>query len=257
MHPQIAEVVRLLASVPQAAVHITSNGNLMSEQLARDLIAAGVKSIQFSVDAQTPETYKKIRGAKLEKVQRNVRRFLQVRDKLKPDLYVNLCIINQGDATSEIEDFKAYWRKHGASSVSVYQLFEPASHALGQWKVPNKYFEEKKRTPCTALWDQCFIYPDGEVSLCCTTLIRVPQDGVMSVGNFYHHSLQDIWLGAQYRKLRQDLIHNRLKDHPYCESCDNWSSSYQFKKTLEDGTIFIYGESMGYYFFPEKNPGLS
>ena len=46
--------------------HITSNGNHLSEKLGRELIAAGIKSLHFSVDAQTTATYKKIRGAKLE-----------------------------------------------------------------------------------------------------------------------------------------------------------------------------------------------
>jgi MoaA/NifB/PqqE/SkfB family radical SAM enzyme len=254
LHPRIAEIVRLLASVPHSTVHITSNGNLMNGDLARAIIGAGIKSMQFSVDAQTPETYKKIRGAKLEKVQRNVERFLRLRDELRPGLYVNLCIINQEGAAGEIEDFKAYWRAKGASSVSVYQLFKPEEGNSAHWVVPNKYFEEKTRTPCTALWDQCFVYPDGEVSLCCTTLSRVPQDGVISKGNFNEQSLKDIWFGALYQKVRDDLINERFDDHKYCKECDNWSSSYQYKKTLADGTEFIYGESMGYYYFPAEKP---
>jgi MoaA/NifB/PqqE/SkfB family radical SAM enzyme len=252
LHPDLPAIVRLLAAVPQSTVHVTSNGNLLSEKLGRALIEAGIKSVQFSVDAQTQATYKKIRGAKLEKVQRNVERFLRLRDELHPGLYVNLCIINQEGASEEIEDFKAYWRQKGASSVSVYQLFKPAEGNNAQWIVPKKYFEEKSRTPCTALWDQCFVYPDGEVSLCCTTLIRVPQEGVISKGSLKTQSLRDIWFGAMYQKVREDLIDERFEDHKYCADCDNWSSSYQYKKTLQDGTEFIYGESMGYYFFPEQ-----
>lgn len=254
LHPDLATIVKLLASVPHSTVHITSNGNLLNAELGRALIENGIKSIQFSVDAQTPATYKKIRGAKLEKVQRNVERFLRLRDELRPGLYVNLCIINQEGASGEIEDFKAYWREKGASSVSVYQLFKPAEGNNAQWVVPNKYYEEKTRKPCTALWDQCFLHPEGDVSLCCTTLIRVPQDGVISKGNLNQNSLTDIWFGALYQKVRSDLIDERFDDHPYCRDCDNWSSSYQFKKTLPDGTNFIHGESMGYYYFPEKEP---
>ena len=186
-------------------------------------------------------------------MQRNVERFLRLRDELRPGLYVNLCIINQEGASAEIEDFKAYWREKGASSVSVYQLFKPAEGNNAQWVVPNKYYEEKTRKPCTALWDQCFLHPEGEVSLCCTTLIRVPQDGVISKGNLNENSLAEIWFGALYQKVREDLIDERFEEHPYCRDCDNWSSSYQFKKTLPDGTDFIYGESMGFYFFPQKD----
>lgn len=254
LHPELPAIVRLLAAVPHSTVHITSNGNLLSEELGRELIEAGIKSLQFSVDAQTQETYKKIRGAKLAKVQRNVERFLRLRDELRPGLYVNLCIINQEGAADEIEDFKAYWRQKGASSVSVYQVFKPAEGDGAHWVVPNKYYVEKTRTPCTALWDQCFVYPDGEVSLCCTTLTRVPQDGVISKGNLKESSLREIWFGALYQKVRKDLIDERFEDHKYCAECDNWSSSYQYKKTLEDGTEFVYGESMGYYFFPAQKP---
>lgn len=256
MHPKIVRIVELLASVPRSTVHITSNGNLMREEIARGVIEGGLASMQFSVDAQTPETYKKIRGAKLEKVQRNVDRFLRLRDEIKPSLYVNLCIINQEGASEEIEDFKVYWREKGASSVSVYQLFAPNGENKAQWVVPNKYFEEKKRTPCTALWDQCFLFPEGEISLCCTTLIRVPQDGVISTGNFRHNSLKDIWLGEKYQEIRRNLIYGKLDGQKYCAECDNWSSSYQFKRKLDDGTVLVFGESMGYYYFPEKNPHL-
>ncbi|MCA3265843.1 MAG: radical SAM protein [Azospirillum sp.] len=256
MHPKIVRIVELLASVPRSTVHITSNGNLMREEIARGVIEGGLASMQFSVDAQTTETYKKIRGAKLEKVQRNVDRFLRIRDEIKPNLYVNLCIINQEGAADEIEDFKKYWRQKGASSVSVYQLFAPNGENKAQWVVPNKYFEEKKRTPCTALWDQCFLFPEGEISLCCTTLIRVPQDGVISTGNFRQRSLKDIWLGDKYQEIRRNLIYGKLEGQKYCAECDNWSSSYQFMKKAEDGTVLVFGESMGYYYFPEKNPGL-
>jgi MoaA/NifB/PqqE/SkfB family radical SAM enzyme len=256
MHPDIVRIVELLASVPKSVVHITSNGTLMREHIARGVILGGLTSMQFSVDAQTPETYRKIRGGKLEKVQRNVERFLRMRDELKPDLYVNLCIINQEGASEEIEEFKKYWRGKGASSVSVYQLFKPVKGNKTQWVVPTKYFEEKQRTPCTALWDQCFLFPEGEISLCCTTLIRVPQDGVISTGNFRKESLKDIWLGKRYQKIRENLIYGKLDDQKYCAECDNWSSSYQFKKRLEDGTVLVFGESMGYYYFPERNPGF-
>lgn len=252
LHPNLVKIVEMLRSIPNSTVHITSNGNIFSEKLARGLINAGLQSIQFSVDAQTAETYKKIRGGKLSKVQSNVKRFLDLRRELGKDVYVNICIIDQEGATGEIEDFKVYWRKAGASSVSVYRLFKPDNENSAKWVVPSKNFEEKARTPCTAAWDQCFVFPDGEISLCCTTLLRVPQDGIISKGDIKQESLKDVWLGEPYQKLRRDLINNDLKDHKYCADCDNWSSSYQYQKVETDGTKIVYGESMAYHFYPEN-----
>lgn len=208
--------------------------------------------MQFSVDAQKAETYHKIRGGKLEKVQRNVKRFLDLREELGREVSVNICIIDQDGAHDEIDDFKAYWREAGATSVSVYRLFKPDAKDPAKWVVPSKYFEENARTPCTAAWDQCFVYPDGEISLCCTTLIRVPQEGVISKGNLKTQTLGEVWLGYEYQKLRTDLINNDLKDHKYCADCDNWSSSYQFMKIEQDGTKIVYGESMAFHYFPEN-----
>lgn len=252
LHPKLAEIVRLLAEIPNSTVHITSNGNIFNEKLARAVILNGVKSMQFSVDAQKAETYHKIRGGKLEKVQRNVKRFLDLREELGREVSVNICIIDQDGAHDEIDDFKAYWREAGATSVSVYRLFKPDAKDPAKWVVPSKYFEENARTPCTAAWDQCFVYPDGEISLCCTTLIRVPQEGVISKGNLKTQTLGEVWLGYEYQKLRTDLINNDLKDHKYCADCDNWSSSYQFMKIEQDGTKIVYGESMAFHYFPEN-----
>ena len=42
-------------------VQFNSNGLLLTEEVSRNLIKKGLKLIDFSVDAASPETYKKIR----------------------------------------------------------------------------------------------------------------------------------------------------------------------------------------------------
>ncbi len=250
LHPDLPAIVRRLARTPGAIVHITSNATILSEEKSRQLIEAGLGSVSFSVDAHTQETYTEIRGAKLSKTQRNVETFLRLRDEINPNLSVNLCIIEQRGAIKEIPDFTAHWREQGADSASVYKLFTPAD-ADGNWKLDSRYFKDGRRTPCQAVWDQMFLYPGGEVSLCCTTLARVPQDGIIAYGNLNDRSVRDIWLGVDYQTVRTALIDEDFANHPYCESCNVWAQTYQYERVMDDGTRFVYGDSMGYYFYPE------
>ena len=70
--PSIIEKIR--AMNPRIQVSMTSNGALMSEAIANNLIKCGTDSINISIDAADPETYARIRvGAKLESVRDNIR----------------------------------------------------------------------------------------------------------------------------------------------------------------------------------------
>ncbi|WP_448207922.1 radical SAM protein [Azospirillum sp. sgz302134] len=252
LHPQITDIVRLLTSIPGAIVHITTNATLLTEERSRQLIEAGVQSVSFSVDAHSQDTYKAIRGAKLARTQRNVEGFLRLRQELNPGLSVNLCIIDQEPASTEIEDFKNHWRERGVSSVSVYQLFSPEPDGI-YWNLTDRVFREQTRSPCRAVWEQVFVYPGGEVSLCCTTLVRVPQDGMVSMGNLNGSSLRDIWQGVPYQRVRGDLIDEDFSERPYCRDCGIWSQTYQFENVLTDGTKLITSETMEYFLFPDHD----
>jgi len=253
MHPNILEIVAILAKEAGKTLHITTNGSLWSKKISEQLIKNGLSSVSFSLDAINPETYKKIRKkGDLNKTVENILSFLELKEKYNPKINVNICIIEQPDSKNEIDQFIQFWKTKNIDSVSIYKLFELIDKENFIFEIKNKYYKEKKRVPCSALWDQTFIYPEGEVSLCCTTLGRVPKDGIISMGNIYNNSIQEIWIGEKYQSVRKDLINGNFKKIPYCKICTHWAATYQQEEILNDGTIKIYNENESFFYFSKK-----
>lgn len=86
-HPEIVEMVRR-AKTTGAAVELITNGTLLGEDRARNLIAAGLDVLWISLDGATPESYTDVRrGAALLEVIAHVTRLRDLRGKsLKPEI---------------------------------------------------------------------------------------------------------------------------------------------------------------------------
>jgi radical SAM protein with 4Fe4S-binding SPASM domain len=82
LNPQLLEMVRAVRA-RGARVGFNSNGMLLTEARARDLIEAGTSWLHISLDGATAESYEAIRhGARFERVRSNLRRLLELRDEL-------------------------------------------------------------------------------------------------------------------------------------------------------------------------------
>jgi MoaA/NifB/PqqE/SkfB family radical SAM enzyme len=80
-HPHIVSMVAQ-ASAAGAPVDLITNGTLLDERCARDLVAAGLDMLWVSLDGATPESYTDVRlGAALPAVLANLARF---RDLCRP-----------------------------------------------------------------------------------------------------------------------------------------------------------------------------
>lgn len=84
LHPQIVEMVALAKGLG-SRTEIISNGLLLHPSLSRDLVAAGLDSIVFSLDGTSAEAYADVRpGADLALVEKNVGALREARNG-RPD----------------------------------------------------------------------------------------------------------------------------------------------------------------------------
>lgn len=237
VHPELVPWIARARELGVPEVHVTTNGTLLNQQRADALVQAGVTRVYVSLDAATAETYQKIRGWNFEKVVRHTRGLLDARDRLNPDLRVYTTMILQGDAVAERDAFVAQWREYGADGVVVYQLSE---HHGGDNTIVGQYFEPTPPTArhaCSSVFEECYVYPEGEVSMCCTTMILVPQTGLISLGNVLERPLADVWLGAGYSDLRRRLLRNEVADLPACRDCQIWQASETRDVVTADYTL--------------------
>jgi len=72
LHPDLVWMVRTCKELG-CMVSFHTNGLLLTDEAARELIDAGLDGLTISIDGATPETYKAVRGARLDTLVDNLR----------------------------------------------------------------------------------------------------------------------------------------------------------------------------------------
>lgn len=208
-------------------VGTTSNGALMTADLAEAAILAGLDQINFSLDAYSREAYGKIRvGLPFEVVMNNVRDFINLRNNLgrrKPLVTVDL-IENQHNQ-GETKPFINRW-KGIADLVNITTLHTWAGsyrEKVGSGQLHRKS-EVIKREPCRFLWTDMVINWDGRVSACCQDY-----EANLVVGDATKTPLKEIWRGKVLSFLREKHLAGRMEEIPLCRNCDYRSVWWLFR----------------------------
>ncbi len=85
-HPSIVEMVAQAKALGSPKIELITNGCLLTENIATNLIRAGLDTLWVSLDGIRPESYSDVRlGALLPQVLENLRRFKEIREKLRLD----------------------------------------------------------------------------------------------------------------------------------------------------------------------------
>ena len=248
MHPKLLTLVKKARDLGVPYMHITTNGTLLNTARSTELMTSGLTSLNVSIDAVTPETYKKVRGWDLNKLVKNVEELLAIRAATGSKTQIFIAMILQDEAVHEEAAFIEFWRSRGADGVVVYQLSE---HHHGENYFKDKYFKHtppSERHACQSVWQEVYVYPEGEVSTCCTTLILVPQKGLISMGNVNERTLSEIWSGPEYSGLRRRLLTNDIENDIACKDCDIWHACEQ-KSERRDGYLLEMNPTMATHSF--------
>jgi len=233
LHPRLAKFIQICRCEGVPKVHLTTNGQLLDETRAIALLEAGITSIDISIDAATPETYSKVRGADFDRVQSNVINFLRLRDRLGISCEVRTSFVrNKESSDKEEKIFLDRWLSK-VNDVFILNVAEYQETNI-RLKKTNKavesslqYYLNKSsgRWTCLFPFIEMAILPDGRVYYCIETLFRLGFDkDIQSLGDYSQQNLQEIWSGDLFQKLRQDLILNQLEKRTACKNCDMWMS---------------------------------
>ena len=210
MNPRLES---MMAEATQEGVFDTwihTNGLLLNEKRARKIIEAGLKSINFSVDAVKDETFEKIRvGGKLEKLKKNIFKFLELKEEYKADyLRVRISFVEQQDNFSEKEDFFNFWSKQKGVNVVTFQRCndyfcfdkEDEEIKLSEKELESKYKNDEQFF-CSAPWETPIIQEDGKITPCAMPVREHNKDffiGDISKGD----TIKEAWNGEKIQKLR-------------------------------------------------------
>ena len=185
-------------------VGVISNGSLISDEIARGIVKAGLDAINISVDASGKTVFEETRiGLKYDKVIANIEGIVRLKKELgraRPKLI--LSFVRQGDGAEE-RAFIEHWRVV-ADKIHITDLHNWAGTLNTRADV---------HFPCYRLWLTFTVLWDGRVSLCCADF-----DGRHILGDLRTSTIAQVWNSPAYRAVRRQHLESGGPE--ICRSCD-------------------------------------
>jgi len=201
---QLVEKVRYAKSKGIQEVGMISNGSLITEEIARGMVEAGLDAINISVDAAGKEVFESTRlHLDYDEVIGNVRNLVRIRQQLgrtRPRLI--LSFVRQNNSADE-QAFIKEWSQV-ADKIHITDLHNWAG-TLNR--------ESDVQYPCYRMWLTFTVLWDGRVSLCCADF-----DGRNVLGDLRTSTIEQIWNSKPYRAVRRQ--HLETGGPAICRSCD-------------------------------------
>jgi len=195
-------------------VEITTNGVLLSAELGRSLINAGLSKLFISIQATSSEGYKKVTGKHidLKKLVRDIEHFYQ--NKGDCQVYIKIADTSLEDERDEEKFFKIFG--DFCDEIAVEQIDKFFENAIdAKPKTTGCYGQPiVEKAVCTFLFTRLVICSDGSAVACCMDWSRRN-----IIGNTSTERLYDIWHGKELRDLQ--LTHLQRNRHliPICKDC--------------------------------------
>jgi MoaA/NifB/PqqE/SkfB family radical SAM enzyme len=206
-------------------VFLTTNGSLLSEVICHRLMAAGLDSLKFSMNAADFDQFEEVMGVKrknYEAALKAIRAAHRIRDCGYTTKIYASSIMYDGDqqermealVKEQIEPFvdEHYWLPlYSMGSVATQREAELGYRptAGNQGRIGGLVTP----LPCWSAFTEGHVRHDGIVSLCC-----FDADGRFQVGNLHEHSWMDIWNNDKFTEIREAHLAQDLTG-TVCEEC--------------------------------------
>jgi len=237
------DITKFIAYARKAGIldiYFSTNGSLLTEDMCRELINSGLLRLQISLDAQTKETYEKIRtGGNFEDVIKKALRFLEIRDEMNvklPTLRVNF--VKTEINKHELDDFVKFW-ENKADSIGVQDLIgimdgfgKKSDEDLKKMSLSNDF-------KCAQPFQHLTLRYDGTVLPCCafygaetpigqlktnekTNFSEVENIGLLdksAKSKLLIGTIEEIWKSEQMEFFRDIHRKGEFWKHPVCKKC--------------------------------------
>ena len=196
--------------------YIVTNAALLTEQMARELIAAGLDGVKFSFYGMTKATYEKVhRHLDFDRTVRNIETFFRVRDQLKAlNPLVRFQFCPDLAPKEEFDIFLEKWRPFmDADRQDRFYFTGLHNWAGGKNYAPPRLPDNERR--CFWPFGDMQILWDGRVVPCCYDF-----NGTMVLGDVTRATIAEIWSSERYRQFRAIWDRKKSSSISLCAKCD-------------------------------------
>lgn len=212
-HPQLLEMVKIAKDNGIFGINIITDGLLLKNSLADDLIHSDVDVISVYIDTHSPELYKELKGQdSYDQLLDQIYPFLEASHNHNGPLLIPV-MVKSHDTYGDMDDFFAHWvRKCGHALIEGFNDFsgQIKDKAIMNMSPPN-------RESCRKLSRVMSILSDGNVTTCMQDF-----SGKSIVGNAANQSLKEIWQGGPLDELRQSHKQCNFNTNELCVNCKEW-----------------------------------
>lgn len=205
LHPNIMEMIKHSLDNEIMDVFLGTNGTKLTKENIDQMIEWGLPRLEVSLDANTPETYKKLRGGDLEKIEEMIRYAYERRETLGKKLpIIRLSFVVTDENYSEAPDFIEKW-KYIADKIDLQDCID------------FKNVDDLKEIPiekmyCPMPWNRVNIWANGDISPCCTFYGKH-----LIFGNIHKNTIKEVWDSIQVKNLRESLVTGNY--YKVCKNC--------------------------------------
>lgn len=211
LHPRLFEAVELFEKVGVRTS--TSTNGLLLRKRKDEILSSRLSELTLCLDGMEKFTYEKYRvGARFEEVLYNIFDFLSDWSLKKSKIHLQLQLIVMGQSNKEIEQFRKTFSKF-TTRGSFEILVKPYSTFAGRVKdLPGN--TPKRRQHCDKVFRELSIGVDSNTSICCRDF-----SDFLVLGNIKEQSIQEIWNGKEYARLRDLFKKGKQQEVSLCKNC--------------------------------------
>ncbi len=207
------DIFRMLDYAAQAGVPwlvMNTNGTLLTDRMIDRIVDSPLRILRFSIDGSA-ETFRRIRGVDLGKIETALRRLKEKKEARRPDLSLGVVFTVEEETQSEVDAYTAYWSRW-------------VDHVRTQPKLVSAPRTDPCPEPFGKDYGKLVVLWDGRVIPCC-----VDYNATLTLGNARDDRVIDLWHGAALENLRH---RHRTGDFPdtcaHCNECDTAKTRKRF-----------------------------
>lgn len=225
LYPRLIEAVAYVKRyIPESNVRIITNGIVLTSDLSKDLIQAGLDECMISFNGVNREDYLAICGIDAyEKVTENIKALIENRRSLKSTtLRINLNLKKHEGNKSYIPNAVSYWNPLlGAEDVVSISNILPLR---GDQPI-SSCSNSSARYPCAHLWGEIKLDIHGNIYPCDGKVMdyHYREKSELLLGNVRDTSIKEAYVSDRVRHFRKTHLRGAFDSLPTCLSCPSWS----------------------------------
>jgi hypothetical protein len=208
---RMGAIMRYIRKDDTAMIDLNTNGELMTEEMANEILDAEIDVIRFSIDGFSEKSFSQSRsGVDFETTVERTLKFIELAKKKGGAGRIEIRMIDMEINRAEQDAYKRFWTDAGAIPIIT---------SLYRW--PWEPGVEGVNLPCVKVLTEMFFYVNGKATLCCWD---AHERAV--IGGVTKEHVLDIWNGAINQRYRSLLAQGRRDEILLCSRCEAYKDRH-------------------------------